>query len=354
MLAESRSRKKQEQMAKQRMNPEAVPPELREFVPLVEKWGCVRGDTERLERGWRAEDNAAALEQLRTLAAQWTDEKGAIFAAWVDEHPITESHETAKFYFTLMMLDELDLYPKRQAADPIGDLVKDLGSFGSFRLASRRMHAAGLLPHYGEAAAVAIPELRRAVGDEDGRVRVWAHYALARFTADADEHRTAIDAMLKENSQTDDMGLLNEIGMEAAAALERLARTQAEHDLGALCSFSVLGDTRQLARLVDRVDVNALDHNEQFALEYAVGNGHTDATRLLLEHGADPNQVTHQGDVVLHDAVQWRESQEIIRLLAAHGADLNARDADGGTPLDRAREARRKDNVKLLRQLGAE
>lgn len=61
----------------------------------------------------------------------------------------------------------------------------------------------------------------------------------------------------------------------------------------------------------------------------------TDRPRLvkaMLEHGADPNARDSAGHTPLHWAVQ-SAAAETVRLLVAAGADVNAKDNDGETPL---------------------
>lgn len=57
--------------------------------------------------------------------------------------------------------------------------------------------------------------------------------------------------------------------------------------------------------------------------------------RLLLAHGADPNERDRQGRTPLHHAVS-RRSLSLIRLLLAYGADPDLTDPCGLTPLQTA------------------
>ncbi len=58
-----------------------------------------------------------------------------------------------------------------------------------------------------------------------------------------------------------------------------------------------------------------------------------DALQMLLDLGADINQADQNGDTALHGAA-GRQSPAIIEFLAANGADLNAQNEKGWTPLD--------------------
>jgi uncharacterized protein len=82
----------------------------------------------------------------------------------------------------------------------------------------------------------------------------------------------------------------------------------------------------------------------------------TDATaaiELLLEAGLDINATTTSGDTALHAAVSGRGSPVIVRFLAGRGANLQAKNKQGRTPLDVATSSRREapEIVALLREL---
>jgi hypothetical protein len=57
------------------------------------------------------------------------------------------------------------------------------------------------------------------------------------------------------------------------------------------------------------------------------------AVKLLLEAGANPDAVTPAGDSALHWAA-WDGKLEIVRVLAAGGANLNLKDGSGKTALE--------------------
>jgi ankyrin repeat protein len=100
------------------------------------------------------------------------------------------------------------------------------------------------------------------------------------------------------------------------------------------------------------------------SLHLAAAAVRPDEARLLLCAGADPNAENRRGASPLHYAcdprprsvVPWsRESQaRLISLLVEHGADIERADRGGATPLHRAVRARSPGAVGQLLALGAQ
>ena len=88
----------------------------------------------------------------------------------------------------------------------------------------------------------------------------------------------------------------------------------------------------------------------QTPLAIAAREGHTDAARLLLRHGAAIDAIDSRGWTPLHTAAApwWQENAELAALLIAAGADLHARNHDGHTPLDLAKAASHTQTVALF------
>ena len=86
-------------------------------------------------------------------------------------------------------------------------------------------------------------------------------------------------------------------------------------------------------------------------LAIAVSEGHKESVDLLLKKGADVN-VTFPIDsstTPLHTACAWNQP-EIAQILIRNGSELEAKDADGKTPLDMAVELGNKEVAEVLRR----
>jgi cytohesin len=109
------------------------------------------------------------------------------------------------------------------------------------------------------------------------------------------------------------------------------------------------------------------------ALHRAAGEGEADAVGLLLDRGVDPNATDPDGSTPLHTAVRchgeyhWSmgyardprahttiDTTDTVRLLLLHGADPNARDSKGWTPLHWAAEEGHHSIAMMLVQKGAD
>ena len=76
------------------------------------------------------------------------------------------------------------------------------------------------------------------------------------------------------------------------------------------------------------------------ALGEAVSLRRLDLVELLLANGADVNAKNKQGNTPLVGAV-WMDHRDVVELLLANKADVNARDNDGKTPLGLWEEGQR-------------
>jgi ankyrin repeat protein len=88
-------------------------------------------------------------------------------------------------------------------------------------------------------------------------------------------------------------------------------------------------------------------------LWYAADHGHKEVAELLIAKGADVNARDDVGRTPLHIAAIYGY-KEIAELLIAKGADVNAKIEGGGTPLHIAAHLGHKEVAELLIAKGAD
>jgi|GEM_PF-842551 len=99
-----------------------------------------------------------------------------------------------------------------------------------------------------------------------------------------------------------------------------------------------------------------LDHGwniDNGQMLHDANHGHGARVITWLKYGADPNVANTHGQTALHLLAAKGSGRRAIRALVKAGADMNACDHDGNTPLDLARSADRKTAEQELISLGA-
>ncbi|HEY8563559.1 MAG TPA: ankyrin repeat domain-containing protein [Pyrinomonadaceae bacterium] len=97
---------------------------------------------------------------------------------------------------------------------------------------------------------------------------------------------------------------------------------------------------------------NIRDGKGNSLLMLASYHGHLETTRVLLEHGADPQLANDMGQIPLAGAA-FKGDAAMTRLLIDHGADVNARSPDGKTALMFAAMFDRVEIIDILLARGA-
>lgn len=108
------------------------------------------------------------------------------------------------------------------------------------------------------------------------------------------------------------------------------------------------------AELESRANPNQRSMYGFSALHYAAKEDHLAAIQALIAARADVNAQTTRGDTPAHfSAGAWDEDHVGLALLAEAGADLDAKNRSGRTPLDTALSKRHESAVRQLLKAGA-
>lgn len=116
------------------------------------------------------------------------------------------------------------------------------------------------------------------------------------------------------------------------------------------------GNRRMLNILLERgPDINEFDSDGIAALHHAVLNGDLASVQLLLELGANSNAISDDpcNKIAPLHLVPEIHCERMIKLLFDRGADLEARDYIGRTPLYVSCQSGFFENVRLLMEMGA-
>jgi len=82
-----------------------------------------------------------------------------------------------------------------------------------------------------------------------------------------------------------------------------------------------------------KVDINVKSTSGATPLHEAVRNGRIEVINLLIQHGADVNAVDAKGNSPLHVGMPSHVHRDVVTILMQHGANPNLRDEHGDTPL---------------------
>jgi ankyrin repeat protein len=215
------------------------------------------------------------------------------------------------------------------------------------------------------------------IGDKEAR--------MAALYAAVDMHRLAIGhgrPNTKPSGQLDAVDLIKVLlergadpNAKLSAPLMQRHHTGGDRALGEgstpFMRAAKSGDVAVMRLLIEAgADPKAKQPNQATALMLAAGLGWRDgspaapaydqgteqeaidAITLCMAAGVDINATTNTGETALHAAITGRGSDEIVKFLVENGANLNAKNKQGRTPLDVAIASRRErgDIVAYLKQ----
>jgi ankyrin repeat protein len=105
--------------------------------------------------------------------------------------------------------------------------------------------------------------------------------------------------------------------------------------------------------------VNAIGGEYEFPLLAALGQGHVEVAKLLLEYGADANAENSESETPLHilsysNINDRGDILNLVQLLLKHGAVMNSRTEDRHTPLHLAIQEDRFKLAEILLEHGAD
>lgn len=159
----------------------------------------------------------------------------------------------------------------------------------------------------------------------DATAKTAEHMQTALYFAAADGHAQVTAALLAAGAP---VGAVDQHG---STALHAAADADSAETLWLL--------------LAAGANVAAVNAEGETALQNTALSGSPRAAAVLLSAGADPNTTDHYGFTPLHNLAQvgeelsepsWQAECAVARLLVASGADLEARNPDGHTPLQYA------------------
>ena len=102
-------------------------------------------------------------------------------------------------------------------------------------------------------------------------------------------------------------------------------------------------------------NINAVDVDESQLLHLACKRGHEETMKLLLSYGADTNAVNKCGQTPLHTAAsRENDCPELCEILLKHDTKIDAVDVYGSQPLHLACRQGHAETVKLLLSYGAD
>lgn len=218
--------------------------------------------------------------------------------------------------------------------------LADRGFWGLCEVYTRRMNEAG---DDGIVTTLSIAGYTRRVRDIHDSAPSWLRGLDEDIDRTLDTHRWRHGGPLTERFGDDHLGV---DVLAPKAGVTTLMKTATQPDTKELAVMAA--DTSQ--------DLNAGDSSGWTALMYAAQAGPAEAVAMLLKAGVRVDARSNAGETAMFAAVSSTLAAESkVRMLRAAGAEVNAADRDGGTPLMAvARLPRNWGLIGVLLSLGAD
>jgi len=154
-------------------------------------------------------------------------------------------------------------------------------------------------------------------------------------------------------------GFADEVQKHIAAGADVNAKNPTDNNtpLEVATSYKTFGQSEVVKLLIEKgANVNGKGAYDRTALHVAAGNGRLDLVAYLLKHGADPNATDRAGATPLSRLAENAEDEgdfKVAELLLKHGAALDAMNNDGRTALRQAIEHNKPKMAAWLLKQGA-
>ncbi len=170
-------------------------------------------------------------------------------------------------------------------------------------------------------------------------------------------NQTQKDPLIEELYSAAQAGDVETVRRLLAAGANPNARSR--NGKSAFMAAMVYGQFEVLRALLEngsRPSASEVSHGFGFGCGVGASDSKAPLMKLLLEYGLAPNvdRSREDGSTLLMGMLGHCDALELVPLLLDHGADINARDAEGCTPFMYASDLYFDENIRLLHERGAD
>ncbi len=252
-------------------------------------------------------------------------------------------------------LGDTDEIGKFLASDP-GALDEQIDTYHPIQYAIRNSDALRYLLEHGDDANRPIQKMAWYDWEDQAAERGLSDWRLIHMVALVGHDVKSIETAEILNEFGADLNAFSspfgETPLHIAAIYDGhlLIRWLVEHGVDVDVGTVDKGQTSATTDLFDSSAFALFDSYAQTPLMLALGEGMSQAVEALLDVGADANARDSAGFTPLYYAAGafWKENVGHVKLLLKHGASLSSTDARGRRPIDLARCKKYQETVELL------